>query len=119
MASIVAPKLDLPTTPAHEWANETSSELQTTSAVAAGSADSATRPPMTQMASTPGVEVPGSYPRGVDNNTPDANIPPPGRILDMAKQYLPAQEDVQDVLKNATETAKHYLPQSVAAYLRE
>ncbi|KAK1222747.1 hypothetical protein PQX77_014387 [Marasmius sp. AFHP31] len=116
MASIVAPKLDegtLPVTPAHEWANETSSELQTTSTVAA--ADSVNRPPMVQAVSTPGVEVPGSYPRGADSTT--AATQPSGGILDMAKQYLPAQEDVQGVLKNATETAKTYLPQSVAAYL--
>ncbi|KAL0059963.1 hypothetical protein AAF712_013259 [Marasmius tenuissimus] len=116
MASIVAPKLDegtLPATPAHEWANETSSELQNTSTVAA--ADSVNRPPMVQAVSTPGVEVPGSYPRGADSTA--AATQPSGGILDMAKQYLPAQEDVQGVLKNATETAKTYLPQSVAAYL--
>ncbi|KAL0570524.1 hypothetical protein V5O48_011433 [Marasmius crinis-equi] len=108
MASVVAPKLDaatLPATPAHEWADETSAKLD-------ASVTPGDRPPLVQGLSTPGVEVPGSYPRGADSTASSS-----GGILDMAKQYLPGQEDVQGALRNATETAKTYLPPSVAAYL--
>ncbi|KAK7046142.1 hypothetical protein VNI00_007145 [Paramarasmius palmivorus] len=113
MASIAPPKINdeaLPATPAHEWANETSSKLQATSDTPLDS----DQPVLASSVSTPGVEVPGSYPRGLDTNTSDSN---PVGVLDMAKQYLPAQQDVQQALKSATETAKQYLPQSVAAYL--
>ncbi|EEB95878.1 hypothetical protein MPER_05086, partial [Moniliophthora perniciosa FA553] len=114
MASIAPPRINdttLPATPAHEWAEETSSKLQATSDTTLPSSE---QPNLASSVSTPGVEVPGSYPRGLDANAPNAN---PTGVLDMAKQYLPAQQDVQQALKNATETAKQYLPQSVAAYL--
>ncbi|KAF9257994.1 hypothetical protein L218DRAFT_935171 [Marasmius fiardii PR-910] len=111
MTSIVAPKIDadLPTTLAHEWANETSTQLEETKTAAAEN-----RPSLASSLSTPGVEVPGGYPRGTETEATEGTGN--GGILDMAKQYLPAQQDVQQVLLNATETAKQYLPPSVAAY---
>ncbi|ESK86501.1 hypothetical protein Moror_9852 [Moniliophthora roreri MCA 2997] len=114
MTTIAPPRINdatLPATPAHEWAQETSSKLQATSDTTLPSSE---QPTLASSVSTPGVDVPGSYPRGHDANAPDVN---PAGVLDMAKQYLPGQQDVQQALRNATETAKQYLPQSVAAYL--
>lgn len=48
--------------------------------------------------STPGHELPGAYPR--ESTGP----------LDTARQYLPAQEDVQAAFKNASESVRARLP---------
>ncbi|KAG7086084.1 hypothetical protein E1B28_003599 [Marasmius oreades] len=114
MTSITAPRIDanLPATPAHEWATETSSKLEETK-VAAIDDSSSHPPPLATAISTPGAEFPGSYPRG-EKETEEGGQ---SGILDAAKQYLPGQQDVQGALLNATETAKQYLPTSVAAYL--
>ncbi|KAF9492616.1 hypothetical protein BDN71DRAFT_1180765 [Pleurotus eryngii] len=135
----------LPDTPAHEWAEGTSSALQSklddqppqpihslntggttsSSAIGVGGAR-VSAPPLTSKASTsstPGNEFPGAYPRD-DSTTPGIATSTVGtakdaayQIYESAKQYIPAQEDIQQTLENASTTAKQYLPASVGAYL--
>ncbi|KAF7421203.1 hypothetical protein PC9H_011723 [Pleurotus ostreatus] len=135
----------LPDTPAHEWAEGTSSALQSklddqspqpihslntdatmsSSPIGVGGAR-VSAPPLTSKASTsstPGNEFPGAYPR--DNSTTPGMATSAAstakdtayQIYESAKQYIPAQEDIQQTLENASTTAKQYLPASVGAYL--
>ncbi|KAG9217644.1 hypothetical protein CCMSSC00406_0003667 [Pleurotus cornucopiae] len=135
----------LPDTPAHEWAEGTSFALQsklddqspqpihslntgaTTSSSPIGVGGSrVSAPPLTSKASTsstPGHEFPGAYPRD-NSTTPGIATSAVGtakdtayQIYESAKQYIPAQEDIQQTLENASTTAKQYLPASVGAYL--
>ncbi|THU90557.1 hypothetical protein K435DRAFT_864186 [Dendrothele bispora CBS 962.96] len=128
MASIVAPPtIDdkvLPSTPSHEWANDTLD--------AAAQSNTATmdRIPINSTTSTPGLEFPGAFPRDPRGQSETVNSSSGGgggggggghaqegsSVLDTAKQYIPAQEDVQKVLKNVGETAKQYLPQTIVSY---
>ncbi|KAF4586106.1 hypothetical protein EYR38_009727 [Pleurotus pulmonarius] len=135
----------LPDTPAHEWAEGTSSALQSkldnqspqpihslntgettsTSPIGVGGTR-ASAPPLISKASTSstiGNEFPGAYPR--DNSTTSGSAASAVgtakdaayQIYESAKQYMPAQEDIQQTLENASTTAKQYLPASVGAYL--
>jgi len=128
MGSVV---IDSPVhTPAHEWAKDTADALQPSPSIHNNGrvfqADS--------VVSTPGVEVPGAYPRDavkeLANDSPYKLQETVGQGIESAKQYLPAQEtvnthlqtaksyipsqqDVQNVLGTAAETAKQYLPERV------
>ncbi|KAJ6554622.1 hypothetical protein B0H19DRAFT_1071987 [Mycena capillaripes] len=82
----------MPTTPADEWAQSTHSVLGV------------------HKPSTPvdmGPDIPGSW----------ADQPPAasggGTLLDTAKGYLPAQDDVQRAMTNVAQAAKGYLPKGV------
>ncbi|KAJ8487982.1 hypothetical protein ONZ45_g14132 [Pleurotus djamor] len=129
----------LPDTPAHEWAEGTTSALQSKLSEAhpaskgsalltnsgmlpnnshGGASRDSNIPPLVSTASsasTPG--FPGAYPREDAGNVTDAMREAAADIVDTAKQYLPAQEDVQHALEVAGTTAKQYLPESVGAYL--
>lgn len=89
----------LPETPAHEWANDTTSALGASTT------------------STPGQDFPGAYPSGHELSPSESKNTTLG-ILDTAKSYIPAQKDVENAFLSASGTAKHYLPESVASYLR-
>ncbi|KDQ23694.1 hypothetical protein PLEOSDRAFT_1090573, partial [Pleurotus ostreatus PC15] len=135
----------LPDTPAHEWAEGTSSALQSklddqspqpvhslntdatmsSSPIGVGGAR-VSAPPLTSKASTsstPGNEFPGAYPRdnsttpGIATSAASTAKDTAYQIYESAKQYIPAQEDIQQTLENASTTAKQYLPASVGAYL--
>ncbi|KAL0952994.1 hypothetical protein HGRIS_007202 [Hohenbuehelia grisea] len=143
----------LPGTPAHEWANSTASALherlesdtapsttypskqgehpdagstkdfQTTTPFSVPQPTELASQPLASSASTPGVELPGAFPReagdtGLISGDALANAKNQAYgVLEGAKSYLPAQEDVQRALLNAGETARQYLPESVASYL--
>lgn len=92
----------LPSTPASEWADSTNGVL----------AAHVTSTPL----DPPGPDVPGAFP-GFDAEAPATNSEE--TMVDTAKAYLPAEADVQRAITNAGQTAKAYLPQGVAAYLRE
>ncbi|KAF8187613.1 hypothetical protein K438DRAFT_1972754 [Mycena galopus ATCC 62051] len=79
----------LPSSPANEWAESTNSMLNT-------------HKPSTPT-EMPGPPVPGSFP---DETT-----------VERKPTQLPAEEDIQRVITNAGQTAKAYLPATVAAYL--
>ncbi|KAJ6521005.1 hypothetical protein DFH09DRAFT_820968, partial [Mycena vulgaris] len=79
----------LPQTPADEWAQNTNGILE---------------------AHTP-QNIPGSFPEE------HAATRSGETLLATTKSYLPVQDDVQRSMTNAGQTAKAYLPQSVAAYL--
>ncbi|EPQ54573.1 hypothetical protein GLOTRDRAFT_129923 [Gloeophyllum trabeum ATCC 11539] len=108
-----APRIDIePGTPARDWANETI--LQ----------EAAVNP---DPYSTPNLEIPGAYPLTKEDHDPDAQVDP-NQLVDRAKQYLPAQEDVAETLQNAgqvasstlqsaAETAKQYIQAGAATYL--
>ncbi|KAK7455817.1 hypothetical protein VKT23_010851 [Stygiomarasmius scandens] len=113
MASTTAPpKIDdqlLPSTPSHEWAND----------ILNAQSNTLDRMAINSATSTPGIELPGAYPRDArEQDAPQTggHAQEGSGVLDAAKQYIPAQEDVQKVLMNVGETAKQYLPQSLASY---
>ncbi|KAJ7117273.1 hypothetical protein C8R43DRAFT_934733, partial [Mycena crocata] len=110
--SNLVPTIDsaaLPKTPAGEWADSTHEIL---------SAHSVATP-----SEAPGPNVPGSFPDEYvpPNTAAGGNSTTTGgggsSIIDTAKAYLPAQEDIQRVMASAGQTAMAYLPQGVAAYL--
>ncbi|KAJ7511365.1 hypothetical protein B0H11DRAFT_2215194 [Mycena galericulata] len=97
----------LPKTPADEWAENTNSMLSG----ARGEESSNYSPQMQKQ----GREIPGSFPEEQQTNgNASANG---GTLLDSAKTYLPAQDDMQRAMTGAGQAAKSYLPPSVAAYL--
>ncbi|KII83770.1 hypothetical protein PLICRDRAFT_119023 [Plicaturopsis crispa FD-325 SS-3] len=108
------PRIDTqsPITPSNEWADMTTSALGTKNVL--HSADSTNAWAGSSAASTPGPDFPGSYPR---NEYPTSTAPENGSLLDSARQYLPAQEDVQHAITSAGQTAKYYLPTGVANYM--
>ncbi|KAJ6527389.1 hypothetical protein B0H19DRAFT_1385412 [Mycena capillaripes] len=90
----------LPATPADEWAQSTNDILEAH--------------PKPSTPGTPGPPIPGSF---SDPPAPDQSREGAETLLDSAKSYLPAQDDVQRVITNAGQKAKAYLPQSVVSYL--
>jgi len=84
----------LPQTPASEWAESTNNILNA-------------HKPSTPL-DKPGPPIPKAF--------PEEQAPEQGgeTLVDTAKAYLPAQEDVQRAMANA---AKAYLPERVAAYI--
>ncbi|KAI0266495.1 hypothetical protein BC834DRAFT_131866 [Gloeopeniophorella convolvens] len=60
------------------------------------------------VASTPGVDVPGAFPKEEGGGSLSG-------VMDSARQYLPDQ----NTLKQAGETARSYLPAGLASYMRE
>jgi hypothetical protein len=88
----------LPSTPADEWAESTHNML---------AAHKSSTP-----LEMPGPPVPGAFP---EEQAPERSGE---TLVDTAKLYLPAQDDVQRAMTNAGQAAKAYLPQSVASYLR-
>jgi hypothetical protein len=126
----------LPSTPAHEWANETTTALKsnpTPDPLVVSNPNSAAealstippaskRPAFVANPSTPGNELPGAYPRSsAAEVAPDA-LPTVGEakdtafgVVESARAYLPAQQDVT----NALEAAKGYLPQAIQGYFRQ
>ncbi|GAW08259.1 hypothetical protein LENED_010311 [Lentinula edodes] len=133
-APIISPEA-LPSTPAHEWANETLNSVPSDSAVSTSTSTSAPAPSST--ATTPGLDFPGAYPK-----TPSTQLPVGvNEIADRARvaastaaagvgdavNALPAVETisgsvaggfdgVKEVLFNATVTASQYLPSNVVEY---
>ncbi|KAJ7915766.1 hypothetical protein B0H13DRAFT_1610070 [Mycena leptocephala] len=81
----------LPQTPASEWAENMKDVL----------GGHVTRTPV----GTPGPAIPGGFPAHLKPDTPDDA--PQGTLLASAQSYMPSLA-----------TAKAYLPQAVAAYLR-
>lgn len=132
MGSVV---LDSPVhTPAGEWAKDTSDALQPSPAMHDNARVIPSGISTMSTVSTPGFEVPGSYPRDavqeMANDSPYKIQDAVGQGIESAKQYLPAQEtlnqhvqtaksyipgqeDVQRALGNAAGTAKQYFPESV------
>jgi hypothetical protein len=88
--------------PAREWAETTDNNVLET------------QNPSTPL-HTPGLRIPGSF---LEDPKPEAVSGGGETLLDTAKRYLPAQDDVQRAMTNAGQAAKGYLPQSVASYLR-
>ncbi|KAJ3903737.1 hypothetical protein F5879DRAFT_124220 [Lentinula edodes] len=133
-APIISPEA-LPSTPAHEWANETLNSVPSDSAVSTSTSTPAPAPSST--ATTPGLDFPGAYPK-----TPSTQLPVGvNEIADRARvasstaaagvgdavNALPAVETisgsvaggfdgVKEVLFNATVTASQYLPSNVVEY---
>lgn len=117
---MAAPLLDsstLPLTPAHEWANDTAYALSSKAKVVSEDEAFASRP---LDVSTPGKELPGAFPKNFEHETTPDPLPSAEQIMDVgakvidtARAYLPAQEDVEKVI----EIAKAYLPQAVQSYL--
>jgi len=87
----------LPSTPASEWAKSTNNILDA-------------HKPSTPL-DMPGPRIPGSFPEENASEQDNGDA-----LLDTAKAYLPAQDEVQRAMTNAGQTAKAYLPESVAAY---
>jgi hypothetical protein len=124
-APIISRDLTLPSTPAQEWANKTTSSLS------AENLESASNSPETNQggqgvlkstASTPGYDFPGAYPRGADVHEPFVVGNAKAAALDaynIAKSYIPAPADVEKAVLSASETAKQYLPEAVGSYFRE
>lgn len=136
-APIISPEA-LPSTPAHEWANETLNSVPSDSAVSTSTSTSAPAPSST--ATTPGLDFPGAYPK-----TPSTQLPVGvNEIAERARvaastaaagvgdavNALPAVETisgsvaggfdgVKEVLFNATVTASQYLPSNVVEYFRK
>jgi hypothetical protein len=124
-----APKLDtIPTTPSGEWAAETSealgsqTQLEPTTgtnfvtsspgyvqhpgttavpdATLAEKARAEPEPPtLASVVSTPGHDLPGAFPREQSTG-----------VIDQAKQYLPAQEDIRNAAANVGQQAYENLP---------
>ncbi|KAJ3846081.1 hypothetical protein EV368DRAFT_6638, partial [Lentinula lateritia] len=106
-APIISPEA-LPSTPAHEWANETLNSVPSDSAVST-STTSAPAPPST--ATTPGLDFPGAYPK-----TPSTQLPVGvNEIADRAR-VAASTAAAGEVLFNATVTASQYLPSNVVEY---
>jgi hypothetical protein len=91
----------LPTTPADKRAQSTNDILEAH--------------PKASTPGTSGTPIPGSF---SDPPAPDKSREGAEMLLDSAKTYLPAQDDIQRAMTNAGQKAKAYLPQSVASYLR-
>jgi len=95
--------------PASEWASSTLSALEPSS-----NAQSSQEPGSHSAATTPGLNVPGSFP---------GQYPKPGAVqqdVQYAKDAAwSALETARGYAQNAAETAGGYLPASVSAYLRE
>ncbi|KAJ4486545.1 hypothetical protein C8J55DRAFT_558509 [Lentinula edodes] len=132
-APIISPEA-LPSTPAHEWANETLNSVPRDSAV---STSTTSAPVPSSTATTPGLDFPGAYPK-----TPSTQLPVGvNELADRARvaastaaagvgdavNALPAIETisgsvaggfdgVKGVLLNATVTASQYLPSNVVEY---
>ncbi|KAJ6626689.1 hypothetical protein B0H10DRAFT_1941693 [Mycena sp. CBHHK59/15] len=70
-------------------------------------------PPNPSPLGTPGPSLPGAFPAEADTGETEGGI----NILETAKAYLPEHSDVQRALVSASQVAKAYLPQGVAAYL--
>ncbi|KAI0056220.1 hypothetical protein BV25DRAFT_1640645 [Artomyces pyxidatus] len=135
----------LPTTPSHEWAKDTmrtalpsdgTSQLQSNNPYFNSSSTPSNYPVQQDQpiqtttnavphvtnpyapassTSTPGNDVPGSYPREAESAA-SANYSP-SQILNSAKQYIPDPNAAQSVLLTAGQTAKAYLPATVTGYL--
>ncbi|KAF8147037.1 hypothetical protein K438DRAFT_1868211 [Mycena galopus ATCC 62051] len=73
--------------------------------------------PAEKWASSPttpqGSPFPGSFPEELAAQQQSGE----STLLDTAKTYLPTQDDVQHAMTSVGQTAKTYLPQSLAAYL--
>ncbi|KAJ3806427.1 hypothetical protein F5876DRAFT_1044, partial [Lentinula aff. lateritia] len=105
-APIISPEA-LPSTPAHEWANETLNSVPSDSVIST-STTSALVPSST--ATTPGLDFPGAYPK-----TPSTQLPVGvNEIADRAR--VAASTAAAGVLFNATVTASQYLPSNVVEY---
>lgn len=129
----LVPQIDsvaLPTTPVREWANETSEALTAEAAAAAKEQ----RPPTSEeeerhpsiphfasTAETPGPSVPGAFPKDAinDGETPVETKDRLSDMMDAARSYMPAQEDVGKAITDMGQTVKSYIPDSVAPYLSE
>ncbi|KAH7868867.1 uncharacterized protein C8R40DRAFT_1074482 [Lentinula edodes] len=131
-APIISPEA-LPSTPAHEWANETLNSVPRDSVIST----STSAPVSSSTATTPGLDFPGAYPK-----TPSTQLPVGvNELADRARvaastaaagvgdavNALPAVETisgsvaggldgVKEVLFNATVTASQYLPSNVVEY---
>ncbi|KAI0042421.1 hypothetical protein FA95DRAFT_579532 [Auriscalpium vulgare] len=71
-------------------------------------------PSVNSTASTPGGDVPGSYPRGAEEGSADYA---PSQLLESAKQYIPDPNQAQSTLQSMGQTAISYLPASLSGYL--
>ncbi|KAI5121769.1 hypothetical protein M0805_009580 [Coniferiporia weirii] len=119
-------------TPAHEWAADTTDALTKSSPEARGTAktDFFAAPSSASPISTPGEDFPGAFPReprdAVDHLSNAAPTDDYGlnKNIDAMKQYIPAREDVQrtmasvgeDVqrtMNSVGEAARNYLPESM------
>ncbi|KAK0200562.1 hypothetical protein DFS33DRAFT_166928 [Desarmillaria ectypa] len=105
-ATHIPPVLNAQTS-SHEWADVTTSALDSHKPLT---------PALASAASTPGHDFPGAYPRGSEEKFSEGAASGVGGILETAKQYIPGQENVGKALSNATETAKQYLPHAVVSY---
>ncbi|KAJ7352147.1 hypothetical protein DFH08DRAFT_647085, partial [Mycena albidolilacea] len=88
--------------PTDEWAQSTHSVLD---------AHKPTTPPPLD---TPGPRFPGSFPH-LEELASGASRSGE-TLMDTAKTYLPAEDNVQRAITNAAQAAKAYLPSSVAGY---
>ncbi|KAF8060211.1 hypothetical protein FPV67DRAFT_1376154, partial [Lyophyllum atratum] len=91
----------LPATPAHEWANTTSSSLKSS-----GQEHNTTAPETV----TPGPDIPGAFPH--DSMTEETT----SGAFDTGKWQIPNQTDVKNAVINAGEAAKQYLPDALTSY---
>jgi len=100
--------------PASEWASSTLSALEPSSNAQSNTAESAQEPGSHSAATTPGLNVPGSFP---------GQYPKPGAVQQDVKYAKDAAwnalETARGYAQTAAETAGGYLPASVSAYLRE
>ncbi|KZT21724.1 hypothetical protein NEOLEDRAFT_1181407 [Neolentinus lepideus HHB14362 ss-1] len=117
-------------TPSHEWANETTHAAGLDADEASFTAPdplpnipgtSSFAPP---AVSTPSSDFPGAYPLTRGNTERND----PNELVEQAKGIVPSQEDLNNTLRSAqetaagalqtaAETAKQYLPASVASYI--
>ncbi|KAF5378477.1 hypothetical protein D9615_007080 [Tricholomella constricta] len=95
------------TTPADEWASSTTSALD---------AQQRSDPGAPSTSNEPGRQAQSDISTSAPTTTEESKKAAQG-VLDSARQYLPAQKGVQSAFHSATETAKQYLPESVASYL--
>ncbi|KAF5362646.1 hypothetical protein D9758_009614 [Tetrapyrgos nigripes] len=96
----------LPSTPSNQWADETLDAAHF----------NADRVVTSSTTSTPGFELPGAFPRDYRGQSAVSSDTDAPSVVERAKQYIPAQGDVEQVLKSVGETAKQYLPQSLTSY---
>ena len=109
MSSIVIDKSPV-STPAHEWAQQTTTALSSQTFAAADG------PAAESTATTPGVDLPGSFPRELGSKEPKDALDP---IASSLPSIETAREEATRVLGTVSETVKSYLPESVAKVLRE
>ena len=100
-------------TPAHEWAQQTTSALDSNSHATYVHTDGSTTG---STATTPGLEFPGSFPHELKSTEPKDALQP---IVSDIPSLQTAKEDVTRMMENVGETVKSYLPASVAGMLRE